>query len=88
MLPKKAKNKIKITSLLAESNCLMLISYLLFGGEHKGRLYGIVSEVICGNVMSFVCDLAVASLALYALHCLGTFDKIGQWKKSHKRKKY
>ena len=39
----------------------MLISYLLFGSEHKGRLNVIIPEAICGDIMSFVCGLAVAS---------------------------
>lgn len=53
---------------------------------YKGRLNGIVSETICSGIMSFVCGLAVASLALYALHCLGAFDKISQWKNNRKSK--
>ena len=64
------------------------INYLLFGSEHKGRLNGIIPEAICGDIMSFVCGLAVASLVLYALHCLGAFDKIGQWKKNRKSRKH
>ena len=82
------KRKERLRTLLAGSTCLMLISYLLFGSEHKGRLNGIISEAICGDIMSFVCGLAVASLVLYALHCLGAFDKIGQWKKNRKSKKH
>ena len=81
------KRKEKLRTMLAGSTCLMLISYLLFGSEHKGRLNGIIPEAICGDIMSFVCGLAVASLALYAAHCLGLFDKIGLWKKSRKDKK-
>ena len=54
---------------------------------HKGRLNGIIPETICGDIMSFVIGLSVASLALYALHCLGAFDKIGQWKKSRRENK-
>ena len=82
------KRKERLRTLLAGSTCLMLISYLLFGSEHKGRLNGIISEAICGDIMSFVCGLAVASLVLYALHCLGAFDKIGRWKKNRKSKKH
>ena len=82
------KRKERLRTMLAGSTCLMLISYLLFGSEHKGRLNGIISEAICGDIMSFVCGLAVASLVLYALHCLGAFDKIGQWKKNRKSRKH
>ncbi len=82
------KRKERLRTLLAGSTCLMLISYLLFGSEHKGRLNGIISEAICGDIMSFVCGLAAASLVLYALHCLGAFDKIGQWKENRKSKKH
>ncbi len=82
------KRKERLRTMLAGSTCLMLISYLLFGREHKGRLNGIIPEAICGDIMSFVCGLAVASLVLYALHCLGAFDKIGQWKKNRKSRKH
>ena len=78
------KRKERLRTLLAGSTCLMLIGYLLFGGEHKGHLNGIIPEAICGSIMSLFIGLAVASLALYALHCLGVFNKIGQWKKSHR----
>ena len=81
------KRKERLHTMLASSTCLMLISYLLFGGEHKGRLNGIIPEAICGDIMSFVIGLSVASLALYALHCLGAFDKIGQWKKARRENK-
>lgn len=78
------KRKEKLRTMLADSICLLLVCYLLFGSEHKGRLNGIVPEQICGDIMSFVIGLAVASLALYALHCLGVFDKISQWKKKRR----
>ena len=78
------KRKEKLRTMLAGSTCLMLLSYLLFGSEHKGRFNGIIPEAICSDIMSFVCGLAVAALGLYALHCLGAFDKISQWKKRHK----
>lgn len=81
------KRKERLRTMLAGSTCLMLISYLLFGSEHKGRLNGIIPEAICGDIMSFVIGLSVASLALYALHCLGAFDKIGQWKKARRENK-
>ena len=81
------KRKEKLRTMLAGSTCLMLLSYLLFGSEHKGRLNGIIPEAICGDIMSFVIGLSVASLALYALHCLGAFDKIGQWKKARRENK-
>ena len=74
--------------MLAGSTCLMLLSYLLFGSEHKGRLNGIIPEAICSDIMSFVCGLAVAALGLYALHCLGAFDKISQWKKARQENKH
>jgi len=82
------KRKERLRTLLAGSTCLMLIGYLLFGSEQKGRLNGIIPEEVCGNIMSFVIGLAVASLALYALHCLGAFDKIGQWKKNRREKEH
>ena len=81
------KRKERLRTMLAGSTCLMLISYLLFGSEHKGRLNGIIPEAICDYIMSFVIGLSVASLALYALHCLGAFDKIGQWKKARRENK-
>ena len=81
------KRKEKLRTMLAGSTCLMLLSYLLFGSEHKERLNGIIPEAICGDIMSFVIGLSVASLALYALHCLGAFDKIGQWKKARRENK-
>ena len=81
------KRKERLRTMLAGSTCVMLVSYLLFGSEHKGRLNGIIPETICGDIMSFVIGLSVASLALYALHCLGAFDKIGQWKKSRRENK-
>ena len=76
------KRKERLRTMLLSSTCLMLISYLLFGSKHEGRLNGIIPEAICGNIMAFVIGLTIASLALYALHCLGAFDKIGQWKKN------
>ena len=81
------RRKEKLRTMLASSICLMLVSYLLFGNEHKGRLNGLIPANICDNIMSFVCGLALASLMLYALHCLGIFDKINQWKRSRKRNK-
>ena len=81
------KVKEKLRTMLAGSTCLMLISYLLFGSEHKGRLNGIIPETVRADIMSFVIGLSVASLALYALHCLGVFDKIGQWKRSRRENK-
>ena len=81
------KRKERLRTMLAGSTCLMLISYLLFGSEHIGRLNGIIPEAICSDIMSFVIGLSVASLALYALHCLGAFDKIGQWKKARRENK-
>ena len=82
------KRKERLRTVLAGSICLMLLSYLLFGSEHKGRLNGIIPEAICSAIMSFVCGLAVAVLGLYALHCLGVFDKIGQWKKNRRENKH
>ncbi len=82
------KRKERLRTMLAGSTCLMLICYLLFGDEHKGRLNGIISADICNIIMSFVCGLAVAALALYALHCLGAFDKIGKWKKNRRGNKH
>jgi len=76
------KRKERLRTLLASSTALMLICYLLFGSEHKGRLNGIVPESICSNIMAFAIGLSVAGLLLYALHCLGALDKISQWKKA------
>ena len=70
------KREKKLAYLLAAYGSVALIAYLLFGSEHKGRLNGIIPEAICGDIMSFVCGLAVASLVLYALQCLGAFDKM------------
>ena len=81
------KRKERLRTMLAGSTCLMLLSYVLFGSEHKGRLNGIIPKAVCGDIMSFVIGLSVASLALYALHCLGAFDKIGQWKKNRRENK-
>lgn len=78
------KRKERLLAMLAGSTALMLICYMLFGNEHKGHLNGVIPDAICGDIMSFVTGLAVASLALYALHCLGAFDKIGQWKKNRR----
>ena len=78
------KRKERLRTMLAGSTCLMLVCYLLFGSEHKGRLNGIVPEAFCSGIMAFVCGLAVAALILYALHCLGVFNKIGQWKKNRR----
>ena len=75
----------KLRTVVMGSVCLMLISNLLFGSEHKGRFYGIVAENICQNIMAFTIGLSCAGLILYALHCLGALDKISQWKKSLKR---
>lgn len=80
------KRKERLRILLAGSTCLMLISYMLFGSEHKGILNGMIPEEICGDIMSFVIGLAIAALALYALHCLGAFETIGTWKKRRKEK--
>ena len=82
------KRKERLRTMLAGSTCLMLLSYLLFGSEHKGRLNGIIPEAVCSDIMLFVCGLAVAALGLYALNCLGAFDKIGQWKKSYRENKH
>ena len=80
------KRKERLRVMLASSTCLMLLSYLLFGSEYKGRLNGIIQETICDDIMFFVIGLSVASLALYALQCLGVFDKFGQWKKNRREK--
>ncbi len=75
----------KLRTLLMGSVCLMLASLLLFGQEFKGRLYGIVAENVCHNIMAFTIGLSCAGLILYALHCLGALDKISQWKKRFRR---
>ena len=77
-----SKRRERLRTLLAGSTCLMLVCYLLFGSEHKGKLYGIVPEAVCGGIMAFVCGLTAAGLVLYALHCLGVFDQLGRWKKN------
>lgn len=77
----------KLRATLAGSVGLMLICFLLFGSEHKGKLNGVIPGDICENIMSFAIGLAVAVLVLYALHCLGLFDKIDRWKKAHGKQK-
>ena len=79
------KRKEKLRTMLAGSTILMLICYLLFGIEHKGRLNGIIPANICADIMSFAIGFAIATLALYGLYCLGAFDKISQWKKNRGR---
>ena len=80
-----AKNRgEKLRTMVAGSTILMLICYMLFGSEHKGRLNGIVPETVCSSIMTFAIVFAVAALALYALHCLGAFDKISQWKRNRR----
>ena len=79
------KRKERLRTMLAGSTSLMLVTYLLFGSEHKGRLNGIIPEAICSNIMAFVIGLAIAALGLYAIHCLGDFDKVGQWKRKLKK---
>lgn len=82
------RRKERLLTMLAVSTCLMLISYLLFGSEHKGHLNGMIPETICSDIMSFVCGLSVAAFALYILHCLGAFDKVGLWKKNRRENKH
>lgn len=84
---KTIQRKERLRTMLAGSTTLMLICYLLFGSEHKGKLNGIIPETTCDNIMSFAIGLAAASLILYALHCLGVFEKIGKWK-NHQAKTY
>ena len=76
------KRKEKLRTMLAGSTCLMLVCYMLFGSEHKGRLNGIIPENICSNIMSFAIGLSIAALCLYALHCLGALDKSVNGKRS------
>ena len=78
------KHSEKLRTMIAGSTIQMLVCYMLFGSEHKGQLYGIVPENICSDIMSFATGLAIASLVLYAMHCLGVFDKISQWKKNRR----
>ena len=78
------KRKERLRTMLAGSTVLMLVCYMLFGSEHKGRLNGIVPDSVCSAIMSFTVGFSVAALVLYALHCLGAFDKIGQWKKNRR----
>ena len=69
---------------LAGSIVLGFVCRMLFGSEFVGRFYGVVPEDICNNITSFTSGLAVAALALYMLHQLGAFDKIGLWKKNRR----
>ena len=69
---------------LAGSIALGFVCRMLFGSEFVGRFYGVVPEDICNNITSFTSGLAVAALALYMLHQLGAFDKIGLWKKNRR----
>lgn len=77
----------RLRKLLVSAVCLLLISNLLFASEHKGRLYGIIPDEICGDIMSFMIGASIAALLLYVLHCFGVLDKIGQWKKKHTENK-
>lgn len=78
----------RLRTMLVGSVCLLVISNVLFAGEQKGKLNGIIPEAICGDIMSIVIGLSLASLALYALHRLGALDKIAQWKTKHRENKH
>ena len=73
---------------LAGSIALGFVCRMLFGSDFVGVFYGIVPETICDNITSFTSGLSVAALALYALHQLGAFDKIGMWKKNRREYKH
>ncbi len=82
------KRRERLRAMMSGSVCLMLVGFLLFRSESKGSLNGIISDEICNIIMWFLIGLSVASLALYALHCLGAFDKISEWKKRRKESKH
>jgi len=75
----------KLRTTLAVAVCFMLVSYLFFGSEHKGYFNGMIPEAVCSDIMSCVIGFAIGVLVLYALHCLGLFEKIGQWKKNRRK---
>lgn len=81
------KRQGRLHTLLTGSIILAFVCQVLFGSEYKGRFYGIVPEAVCNNIMEFTCGLAFVAIVLYALHCLGVFDKIGQWKKKRRENK-
>ncbi len=78
------KREQRLRTVITDATCLMLICWLLFGREFHGYLNGIIPADICSVIMSIVIGLDVVALALYALHCLGAFDKISQWKKNRR----
>ena len=77
----------RLLILLAGAVALSFVCRMLFGSDFVGLFYGIVPENICNNITSFTFGLADAALALYILHQLGAFDKIGLWKKNHRENK-
>ena len=81
-----AKRREILRTLLAAATSLMLICYLLFGGEHKGTLNGAVPANICETVKAFAIGFAVSSLVLYALNFMGAFNKLGNLKRKLRKK--
>ena len=79
------KKKENIRTMLTCSACLIIISYMLFGSEHKGRLNGIIPETICNNIMWFIFGFAIVTFILYTMWRLNTFEKITRWKKKRKK---
>ena len=77
----------RLRIVLAGSIGLGFVCRMLFGSDSAGLFYGVVPENICDNITSFTSGLAVAALALYMLHQLGAFDKIGLWKKNRRENK-
>ena len=82
---KKMKNK--MIDMMAGATILLVFCSVLFEGETKGMLNGIIPESACHNIMMFSQGLAIAVLALNIMHLMGVFDKIGQWKRNRKSDK-
>ena len=64
----------------------LFIVVLLFARETKGLLNGIVSNDVCGMIMTVCLIVAVATVAFQILLGKGAFDKSIERKKSPKKK--
>ncbi len=76
----KKKLKSKMLDLMAGAAILLVFSSVLFEGETKGLLNGIIPESACHNIMMFSQGLAIAALVLNMMYLLGVFEKISAWK--------
>ena len=82
---KKLKNK--MIDMMAGAVILLVFCSVLFEGETKGVLNGIVPESACHNIMMFSQGLAIAALVLNIMHLMGVFEKIRQWQRARKSSK-